>query len=108
MRSLALDPNSDDLRELMQALDPAAKLPIKRPCFVVTAASGDAGSFEVRTLSKFREKYLCGNPLGKSVMRQYYRYGPGAARQIASVEILRIATRLVLQPVVILAWLFAG
>lgn len=58
MHSLALDPNSDDLRDLMRSLDPAAELPTKRPCFVVTAASGDANSFEVRTLSRFRDQYL--------------------------------------------------
>lgn len=105
MHSLALDPNSDDLRDLMKSLDPAAELPTKRPCFVVTAASGDASSFEVRTLSRFRDQYLLGNPLGESVVHQYYRYGPYAARLIASVEAMRIAVRFALQPVVFWAWL---
>lgn len=105
MRSLALDPNSDDLREIMKTLDPSVELPVKRPCFVMTAASGDAGSFEVRTLSRFRDRYLLGHPLGEALVRQYYEFGPRVAHRIASAETLRIATRFSLQPVVAVAWI---
>jgi uncharacterized RDD family membrane protein YckC len=105
MRTLQLDPNDDALREAMLSLDPTAQLPAKRICFVVTAVSGDAGSFEVETLSRFRDRYLLHDRWGELLVTEYYRFGPHAARPIASMSAARIVARLALQPIVVWAWL---
>ncbi|MBZ5621726.1 MAG: RDD family protein [Acidobacteriia bacterium] len=105
MRVLSLDPNDDGLRNAVLSLDPTANLPAKRLCFVVTAASGDAGSFEVQTLSRFRDQYLMHDRWGTLLVREYYRLSPHAARPIASMGAARITVRLALQPIVVWAWL---
>jgi len=105
LRSLSLNPNNDYLREAIKRLDPSVDLPSKRPCFVVTATSGDANSFEVRTLSEFRDRLLLRNSLGKYAVRLYEKYGPRAARLVVSLGPLKPVVHLVLQYVAVWAWL---
>jgi hypothetical protein len=105
MKSLDIDPNNTELRKVVHSIDPNAKLPAERPCFVATASSYDRHSFEVRTLSAFRDRFLVKSSLGAYFVGQYYKYGSYAARPIALSMPLRISTRMALQPAVAWAWL---
>lgn len=74
-------------------------------CFVATAAYGSLFHPSVRLLRDFRDRFMIDNPLGRSLVRLYYKYSPPIADAIRSNTILRSTTRALLMPIVGSAWL---
>jgi len=72
-------------------------------CFVATAAYGDYGHPQVRTLRALRDRVLAKTSAGRLFIRAYYASSPPLARLIATQDSLRTATRAALAPVVWLA-----
>jgi hypothetical protein len=69
-------------------------------CFIATAAYGSYLDPHVYILRNFRDHYLLTNYFGKRFVEFYYKNSPPIARFIAKNDILRIATRWALTPVV--------
>jgi hypothetical protein len=72
-------------------------------CFIATAAYGSLWEPHVRTLRDFRDHYLTKNQLGKSFIRDYYRYSPFIAQNIETNPSLKAAVRISLTPLVLLS-----
>ncbi len=62
-------------------------------CFIATAAFGSPLAEEVVVLSKFRDRYLVTNALGRSFVSAYYRFGPDAAEFIKDRPVLKTVVR---------------
>ena len=74
-------------------------------CFIATAAFGSPLAPAVVILRRFRDTVLLTNPWGRALVYFYYEHSPGAARAIRERAALRAAVRVMLLPVVALAWL---
>lgn len=70
-------------------------------CFIATAAYGSPLDPHVRILREFRYRYLAHTAAGRAFIGFYYRHSPPMASFIAAHPTLRVATRLVLTPVVL-------
>ncbi|RKY37755.1 MAG: hypothetical protein DRP78_00250 [Candidatus Omnitrophota bacterium] len=53
---------------------------------------------EVKTLSRFRDKYLLTNYCGKTFVRLYYKYSPKMADYISQKFGFRAMVRMILKP----------
>lgn len=69
-------------------------------CFIATAAYGSYVHPYVVRLSEFRDRYLMSNPLGRVIVRLYYRYSPPIADFIRDRDLLKGIVRILLTPVV--------
>jgi hypothetical protein len=69
-------------------------------CFIATTAYGSYLDSNVVLLRDFRDRILLKNKLGKKFVEFYYKHSPPIANTITKYEILRIATRLALTPIV--------
>jgi hypothetical protein len=69
-------------------------------CFIATAAYGSYLAPEVMHLRHFRDNVLLTNTVGRYFINQYYAYSPPMADFIAEHKTLRIASRIVLTPLV--------
>ena len=56
-------------------------------------------------LKAFRDRRLLSNGLGRSIVAAYYRWSPAAARVIGGSAVLRFLTRVLLVPVIAVAFL---
>jgi hypothetical protein len=74
-------------------------------CFIATAAYGSAMAPQVNVLRAFRERFLRPYTLGRALIRRYELWSPPLADAIRGSEDRRLAARIVLWPVVGLAWL---
>ena len=74
-------------------------------CFIATAAYGSPMAEQVQMLRSFRDKYLLPCPLGPKLVSLYYAAGKPAAQFIESHPWLKGPVRIILYPVVGLAWL---
>ncbi len=74
-------------------------------CFIATAAYGSYLDPSVAVLREFRDGFLKTNPVGGWLVRAYYRASPPAARWLAGQKVATGAVRVILVPVVGLAWL---
>jgi hypothetical protein len=72
-------------------------------CFIATAAYGSPLHDDVKHLKDFRDEVLMKIPGGKSLVEQYYRRSPPAARAVESSSLLRGLVRGALVPAVLLA-----
>ncbi len=75
-------------------------------CFIATAAYGSPMAEQVQMLRLFRDEYLLPCRLGKKLVSLYYAAGKPAAKFIESHPWLKGPVRIILYPVVGLAWLF--
>jgi hypothetical protein len=75
-------------------------------CFIATAAYGSPLAPEVERLRKVRDRYLLAFDPGRHLVAVYYRLSPSLAAVIAHSPPLRVATRVVLTPVLAWAGLF--
>lgn len=71
-------------------------------CFIATAAYGSYLHPQVRVLRDFRDRYLLTNAPGRAFVEFYYHFSPPLADIIARHKILRILTRIILTPVVMI------
>lgn len=78
----------------------------KDNCFIATAAFGSPLEPHVKTLRKFRNKYLSTHSVGQSFIRFYYSWSPPLAHWIGESENRKFAARLALTPVVFLVRAF--
>lgn len=69
-------------------------------CFIATAAYNSPSHPHVKTLQKFRDKYLMSNKPGRKLVNLYYRYSPHIAELITNHRALKTAVRIWLLPVV--------
>ncbi|MFN3739139.1 MAG: M6 family metalloprotease domain-containing protein [Thermodesulfovibrionales bacterium] len=69
-------------------------------CFIATAAYGSYLNPHVQILRVWRDKYLMTNAIGRRFVEFYYRISPPIANIISRHESLKIATRIMLTPLV--------
>jgi ABC-type multidrug transport system fused ATPase/permease subunit len=74
-------------------------------CFIATAAFGSPLEKHVQILRDFRDRVLLNSSAGKTFVWFYYRNSPPIADKIAQSEGLRLITRLMLMPVIGVAYL---
>ena len=70
-------------------------------CFIATAAWGEPWDDNVRTLRRFRDRFLMGNAPGRAFVRWYYRVSPPLAAFIAESPARRAVVRAALTPLVV-------
>lgn len=74
-------------------------------CFIATAAFGSELAAKVVLLKQFRDKFLLTNGPGTSFVNLYYRYSPPVAEFISRHDALRAAVRILLYPLIAVAYL---
>jgi hypothetical protein len=74
-------------------------------CFIATAAFGSSLAPQVDVLRAFRERYLRPNASGRSVIQMYESWSPPLADAIRSSDTMRLGVRVLLWPLVGLAWM---
>ncbi|MCI0369803.1 MAG: VCBS repeat-containing protein, partial [candidate division NC10 bacterium] len=74
-------------------------------CFIATAAYGSAMEPQVVLLRAFRDEFLMTNHAGRVFVQWYYRASPPLAARIGQSPSLRGLVRVILWPLVGLAWL---
>jgi uncharacterized repeat protein (TIGR01451 family) len=70
-------------------------------CFIATAAWGEPWDDNVRTLRRFRDRFLVGNAPGEAFVRWYYRVSPPVAAFVAQSPARRAVVRAALTPLVV-------
>lgn len=75
-------------------------------CFIATAAFGSYLHPYVRILRDFRDDVLMQSASGRKFVSLYYRLSPPAAEWISQRPWARAVARVLLLPVILLAWLF--
>lgn len=73
-------------------------------CFIATAAFGSKLSPAVTLLRQFRDTILLTNTPGQAFVNFYYTHSPSVAKIISGNEGLKVIVRILLLPVIILAW----
>ncbi len=74
-------------------------------CFIATAAFGSSQAPAVRVLRQFRNIFLLRSVPGKRLVAWYYRWSPKAAAYLEIHPLWKQPVRLVLYPLVVIAWL---
>ena len=73
-------------------------------CFIATAAFGSYENRWVWVLRDFRDQVLLEHDSGRSFVEWYYAHSPRAAAWIAAHGWARFITRILLLPLIVLAW----
>ncbi len=74
-------------------------------CFISTAAFGSLMVSQLDILRAFRDHYLKPFRFGRFLIREYYSRSPALSRAIVGDEALRALVRLVLWPLIGMAWM---
>lgn len=77
-----------------------------KECFVATVAFGSRNHIFLDVLREFRNKFLHPYSWGKQFIKFYYKNGPGWAKSISENFWARSTVKIVLIPVIALAYLF--
>jgi hypothetical protein len=75
-------------------------------CFVATAAFGSPLAPQIGILRQFRDQYLLTHGPGRAFVAWYYREGPKGAAWLNAHAGWKSVVRLVLYPVIGIAWMF--
>ena len=70
-------------------------------CFIATATYGSASHPDVQILREFRDDVLLKTGWGRALIEFYYRHSPNLACYIEEHDSLRVLTRGLLAPVVL-------
>jgi hypothetical protein len=73
-------------------------------CFLATAAYGTPLAEDIDLLRRFRDGWLLTSAPGRAFVTFYYEHSPPLARAIRQSPLLAAATRVLLVPLVFLAW----
>ena len=73
---------------------------VPKNCFIATASYGSSMAGDVMVLKKFRDDFLLKSIVGRGLVKIYYGFSPPLAEYVAKHEILKIATRIALKPLV--------
>jgi hypothetical protein len=79
--------------------------PAPEGCYIATAAFGTPLDPSVSLLREFRDRRLLTSAAGRSFVKAYYRWSPGAAKAISRSPVLRVLTRVLLIPFIAMAFL---
>ncbi len=74
----------------------------KDGCFIATAAYGSTMSQELDLLREWRDKELSSVYIGREFIRIYYCISPPIARIIEKSDVLRMAVRKLLSPIIVI------
>jgi hypothetical protein len=74
-------------------------------CFIATACYGSKYHSAVALLRQFRDQCLLTNAWGTAFVDSYYRYSPSVAEYIAGNGALKTLVRILLTPLVVMAYL---
>jgi hypothetical protein len=74
-------------------------------CFIATAAYGSNMDWHVKILTKFRDKHLVTNPIGRSIVEGYYKFSPPVADYLHNHPLARAIVRYALIPITGIAYL---
>ena len=77
-------------------------------CFVATAAYGSPLSGKIQVLRSFRERILMNSSLGQAMVKYYYGHAEPWAEWIGRHGAMRALVRVLLAPVIGLAWVVLG
>ena len=69
-------------------------------CFIATAAYGSPLHPHVDILRDLRDKYLLPNKFGRKLVGLYYKYSPFVANMISKSNVLKMAVRIYLLPII--------
>lgn len=72
----------------------------KSNCFIATAAYGTPMAKEIEVLRRFRDRELEPSPMGRSLVKTYYRLSPPVANVLSRSEKMRALVRFNLKPIV--------
>lgn len=73
-------------------------------CFIATAAFGSTMDRHVQILCELRERRLATNPIGRSIIRAYYRFSPPFAHYLNDHPFAKALVRYTLIPITTLAF----
>ena len=74
-------------------------------CFIATAAYGSNMDKHVKILTKFRDKHLVTNPVGRGIVKSYYKLSPPFADYVRNYPVARAIVRYSLIPITGIAYL---
>ena len=74
-------------------------------CFIATATYGSHMDWHVEILSKFRDRYLLTNSIGRGILEGYYRFSPPVADYLHKHPFARTVVRYALIPITGIAYI---
>jgi len=74
-------------------------------CFIATTAYGSHMDWHVKILSKFRDRYLVTNPIGRGIINAYYTLSPPVANYLHKHPFARAVVRYALIPITGIAYI---
>ncbi len=108
-KAFELAPHDTDVKFHIQQAQQFKKLRSKNKpenksegCFIATAAYGSPIIHEIDILRKFRDEKMLNNVIGEGFVNSYYKISPMIAKFVAKSELLKVAVRSILKPLIYL------